>query len=466
MKVGSSSARLLLSASLTAPRHIHDAYASFITRNSSSVSQIESALRSLAYLLPSAGQSGANAAERPISRIRALLSTELAPELVHSLTQLLSLYHNDILRRSLTVLSPSRQPKPLPHTRYTKYWTQCSPLYTRLATMLQCIQYTELLWEMVAKRRGGEKSRWRIIVLLESMKAIIRLALMRLTNGRRVLNPPLPEREEPLPVSEELEGISKEELLAAEFPEWNEQKRPDRYPVENGHLEGNGYAIPNGGADKHSLTTGSPPISLATSSSEFSTPATASVSQSYQMPRTSLTLEPLPDAPNSVSSYLLSHVIDPTEIKPAQQLLSTLSSSTSQIAEILYILRPVLYALILQRLTSKYGIQKARRDWRPWLLGVLIEYTSFRLSSLAEAGSSSSFSTLGQSAVESDEVRKRQMAAFWWLLRGAAWEGLTKRWVSGVSGRLKRWPLLDLIGGVVEEYEYLWGEYYFATANA
>lgn len=56
------------------------------------------------------------------------------------------------------------------------------------------IQYTELLWEMAAKRRG-EKVRWRVVVLLEAIKALCRLFLLRLTNSRPLVSPPLPERE-------------------------------------------------------------------------------------------------------------------------------------------------------------------------------------------------------------------------------------------------------------------------------
>lgn len=461
-------ARSILSETLTAPAQLHAAYASLITRNSSSVSQIESTLRSLTYLLPSTSPTPSTqldhaAGEKRISQFRALLSTELAPELIYSFTQLLSLYHNGILRRSLASLPPSRRPKSPPHARYTNYWAKRSSLYNRFATVLQCIQYTELLWEMVAKRRGGEKSRWRVVVFLESIKAVIRLILMRLTNGRRVLTPPVPEREEPLPAPVDEDDISSEALQAAELDAWTEETEETGaigHPIANGDVKA------NGDLREHHLSDGSSPTHPATPKSETTTTtSTNSLAQPYQMPRTSLIIEPLTASSSSVLSYLLSRVVDPAELKPAKQLLVSLSSSTAQAAEILYILRPVVYALVLQRLASRYGTQKARADWRPWLLGVAIEYASFRLNSLAKSKSPTSFTSLATSTLESEETRKRQTAALWWLLRGAAWEGLTKRWVNGVSSKLKRWPLLDLLGGVVEEYEFLWGEYHFATAN-
>ena len=113
---------------------------------------------------------------------------------MHSGVQLLSLYHDSLLARAVARLPKAQQPHPSPHNRYTKFWTKNSSAYRRLALTLQVIQYTELLCEMAAKRRG-EQARWRVVCLLEAVKAICRLLLLRLTNSRPLLSPPLPERE-------------------------------------------------------------------------------------------------------------------------------------------------------------------------------------------------------------------------------------------------------------------------------
>ncbi|KAL9110873.1 MAG: hypothetical protein Q9227_004673 [Pyrenula ochraceoflavens] len=483
-----SSARSLASGTLAVPRQLHAAYATFVTKNSSSVSQIESALRSLTYLLPSAAPNttdsaltSANGTSIPIlprsssAARRSLLSTELASELVYSITQLLSLYHNHLLRRSLNFLPDSRIPKPTLHSRYTKYWTSRSPLYARLATVLQCIQYTELLWEMVAKRRGGESSRWRIVVVLESLKAILRLVLMRLTKGRPTLDPPLPEREEPLPELEgEMNGLTKEEILSAEFPEWDEEKEANGHVVTNGglsegHLEkANGHLIGNGKPKEYSHAL---PHTETDNSAEIPCPDEsntneASLEHLYNMPRTSQCLDPLPTcASDSITSYLLMHALNPKDLKPAQKLLSSLSTTPAVASELLHILRPVIYAMLLKRFASQKGSKKALADWRPWLLGVTMEFVSFRLANVSQSNTTS-WPTIRTDDLAAEEMRKRQTAALWWLLRGAAWEGLTKRWVGGLSGGLKKWPLLDLLGGVIEEYEFLWEGYYFATASS
>ena len=41
----------------------------------------------------------------------------------------------------------------------------------------------------------------------------------------------------------------------------------------------------------------------------------------------------------------------------------------------------------------------------------------------------------------------------------------SSRWIRGFAGSLKGKPLLDLVGGIVEDYEQLWNEYYFSTAT-
>jgi peroxin-16 len=38
-------------------------------------------------------------------------------------------------------------------------------------------------------------------------------------------------------------------------------------------------------------------------------------------------------------------------------------------------------------------------------------------------------------------------------------------WIRSAIGKLKNKPLLDLVGGVVEDYEFLWDQYYFSTAT-
>lgn len=40
-----------------------------------------------------------------------------------------------------------------------------------------------------------------------------------------------------------------------------------------------------------------------------------------------------------------------------------------------------------------------------------------------------------------------------------------RAWILAFTGRMKGKPLLDMVGGVIEDYDYLWNEYYFSTAT-
>jgi peroxin-16 len=248
-------------------------YSDFIAKNQSSVTQIESALRSLTYIIP--------------GRFR---DAELASESLHSSIQLLSMYHDSLLTRAISKLPG--MPQQSPHNRYTKFWTQRSKFYKRTATLLSMIQYTELLWEMVAKRKG-EKIRWRIVVFLEIVKAVCRLFLLRITNSRPLVTPALPEREViPDEPSQEVDEYSEESFLERINP-----------PTE------------------------------------------------YKMKRTGLSIPTLPN-PNDISSYLLSKVLTADDIKAPSALLNKVNGS-AQVAEWLHILQPVVYAMAMARSQNK-----------------------------------------------------------------------------------------------------------------
>ncbi|KAF2097400.1 peroxisomal membrane protein pex16 [Rhizodiscina lignyota] len=373
---------------LSLPPKWMDMYGDFIIKNASAVSQIESALRSLTYIIP--------------GRFR---DAEIASECVHSGVQLLSLYHDSLLARAVAALPVTRRPHPTPHNRYTRFWTQKSPTYRRLALMLQMIQYTELLWEMAAKRKG-EKMRWRVVVLLEVIKSICRLLLLRLTNSRPLLSPPLPQREVDPSTLEESSNSSSVSLDGEPVIETPPSERSD---------------------DAH-----------------------------WTMPRTGLSMPSLPDS-SDISSYLLSKVLTADDIKPPKALLHRVTGK-GELAEIMYILRPVIYAIAMQHWSGD------KKSWRPWLLGLSIEYGARQLAK-TDFQERLAGGLRGLTQLEREELRKRGWALGWWAMRGAFYENITKAWIHSFTRKLKGKPLLDLVAGVIEDYEFLWDEYYFPTAT-
>jgi peroxin-16 len=177
---------------------------------------------------------------------------------------------------------------------------------------------------------------------------------------------------------------------------------------------------------------------------------------SWTMPRTGLSLPTLPNS-SDISSYLLSKVLTADDIKSPKALLHRVQGQ-GQLAECLYILRPVIYALAMQR----WG--KDKKSWRPWLIGLSIEYGARQLAK-KDFRERVAGGLRGLTGLERDELRKRGWALGWWTMRGAFYENVTKSWLQSLTGKMRGKMLLDVIGGVIEDYEYLWDNYYFSSAT-
>ncbi|WWC63177.1 uncharacterized protein I303_105777 [Kwoniella dejecticola CBS 10117] len=188
------------------------AYHSLLLSNLSTVQTIESGLSNVTWLLPGRFE-----------------DAELASEGVYALLGLVSNYHDEILYSHIPkhlslpphpFISQNQQISPpssssststststnvtnrtlplLPaqseHTRYTRYWTTRSPAYKRASKALNTIGYVQLVVEMIAKRKGGDRVRWKVVLIIEMIKTFLRLTILRITK-RPVLAHPVPQRE-------------------------------------------------------------------------------------------------------------------------------------------------------------------------------------------------------------------------------------------------------------------------------
>ncbi|KAF4589030.1 peroxisomal membrane protein pex16 [Ophiocordyceps camponoti-floridani] len=366
---------------LSLPSHWLALYNDFISKNAGQVSQIESALRSLTYVIP--------------GRFR---DAEVASESIHSAVQLLSLYHDRLLSRAVGRQSPA----PSAHARYTRFWARKSALYRRVAVVLQMVVYSQLLCEMMGKRRGGERARWRVVVLLEAIKAVCRLLLLRATRARPLLTPALPEREQVADGDEAGQGSQSPLRSESEF-------------MDDGVSSDVGSSIRTSRLPAHE--------------------------REWTMPRTGLSLPSLPDS-SDINGYLVSRVLTADDIKPAAKLLNRLHG-TGHAAEVLHILAPLIYASALAR------SRDPRKAWSPWLLGLTVEIAARQLRDR------SFYAT----TLERDEWNRRGWAMAWWAMRGAFYTHVSSRVVARVTRSMPA-----IVAGILDDYEYLWQTYYFCTS--
>ncbi|KAJ7900308.1 peroxisomal membrane protein PEX16 [Mycena olivaceomarginata] len=280
-------------------------YEAVLLNNLPVISTLESSLRSLTWFLP--------------GRFK---DAELASEALAASLNLVSMYHDTLLAKVV-----QRDPKYRPlipsslHTRFTRAWSDKNTRYKWVARALELIRFTELVLEMTLRRKVSPRNRWRSVVLLEIIKTVLRIILLRVTR-RPLLCPPIPERE---------------------FD-------PSTLPTP----------------------TETPSPTIAPSSVSYSPPATPSHLQNNRVP---LPPHPLltspPNPAETAEDYLLPKALTTSSVKPSHSLLKPLSSYRDWLAEVLYILRPLAYVSLLA--------SDKRRSNRPLVTALILELISRNL---------------------------------------------------------------------------------------
>ncbi|KAJ3569775.1 hypothetical protein NP233_g4835 [Leucocoprinus birnbaumii] len=361
-------------------------YETFLINNVSTISSLESSLRSITWFLP--------------GRFK---DAELASEALTSLMNTMSMYHDTVLAK-VAESNPKYRPI-IPsslHTRYTKAWIGKNFQYKWAARILELLRFTELVIEMGLRRKVSDKLRWRGIVIIEVIKAALRILLLKATR-RPLLSPPLPERDfDPtmLPPS----SVESSPTLAPSSPAASLPTTPD-------HLKNNYLSLP-----PHPLLTTPPP------------------------PMRSDT---------AVEDFLLPKALTTSSVKPSLSLLKTLSAPQEWLAEALYILRPLVYASLLA-----YDRRNKQPTNRALMTALAMELIS---RSLRRAPPPSAL-------LERSEYARRDKDMLWYLLRGSIWESYTRPKLESFVTSASRAPLLGLFGILIKEWIPLIDEYYYYTA--
>jgi peroxin-16 len=176
----------------------------------------------------------------------------------------------------------------------------------------------------IQKRLGSQKSD-KAVLAIESIKALLRLALMNATGGRTSLQPPLPERE--IDPSSILEKYNVPITIQGEPPFATVE-----FPTSSADL------IRNDGSRNHpdywkGIRTGTPHPTLASlrpSSSSLIGDAAVEATGGKAI----------------ISAFLMTKVLTIEDAKRPEDLIMK-AQGLAQFAEILWILRPVIYGELM-----------------------------------------------------------------------------------------------------------------------
>jgi len=353
-------------------------YESFLISNSPTIATIESSLRSITWFLP--------------GRFK---DAELASEALNATLNLLSLYHDTLLARRLRLVQ-ERDPKlakplipPSPHNRYTRTWSDKDSFYKWGGRALEIIRYTELLIEMGLRRSTSKKNRWRGLVLIEILKAILRSCLLYKTQ-RQVLSPPIPERDiDPatLPALEDLPTVTDSPIKPMSTV--SDVERPEH--LRNNHI---------------------------TFASE---------------------------------DFLLPKALTPLAVRDPQTLLRPITSSPGHfMSEIIHILRPLIYVIMLR--PSRRTLSSLRT---PLAISLFLDLLSRHLRPAVPASA----------VLERAEYARRDRDLLWYLFRGEVWREWTRPKLMSVADRVSGAPLIGLLSSFIADWVPLIDDYHYYTAT-
>jgi len=357
-------------------------YESFLVNNVGFISNLESILRSVTWILP--------------GRFK---DADLASEALSALLNTTSLYHDTLLAK--IIQSDPRYRPLIPsslHSRYTSAWSNKDRRYKWSARSLELFRYLELLIEMGLRRKTSNKTRWRAVVLIECIKAVLRLGLLGITR-RPLVSPTVPEREFDMASLPPSSNASSPTLAPSSPYSSSPPSTPD-------HLRNNHIPL-----SPHHLLVPPPP---------------------------SKSLSPIDD-------FLLPKALSSSSVKQPSALVKPLSSPKDWLSEIVYILRPLVYAALLSRDRDTSG---------PLAISITMEIISRNLRRSPSAHSS----------LERAEYARRDRTILWYLLRGSIWKSYTRPKLDAIADKTASAPILGLLSAFLKDWMPLIDEYYYYTA--
>ena len=278
-------------------------------------------------------------------------------------------------------------------------------------------QSVELLLEMVAARFLSDRARLRLVALLETLKFIMRMVMLRLNGGRMLTGTPVPESS------------------------------------RSGHTgETRDSAAPSG--EWRGRRSGVLPAPLAAPLS-CGSEATASAEPGLQDLLGQLADAPQPAATEGESAASKSQKVVTAFVEAhgalplggAANVLTPLRGERLA-SEVLFHARPVVAAVAA--LYCGGG-----RAWTPWMLALAVDVAAQRLVKGQEGT---------MTPAEKAETNRRKLLMLYYLLRNPLFAEFILPGLRPFADRLKKWPVISILGSSLEDYIDMCADYWFYTA--
>ncbi|ORY98829.1 peroxisome membrane protein [Syncephalastrum racemosum] len=163
-------------------------------------------------------------------------------------------------------------------------------------------------------------------------------------------------------------------------------------------------------------------------------------------------IDPRTGTPSSADPDLLDEKIRPVAPR----------SGWAHAAEILWIIRPVIYALlVLQRvqqsqMDSDEEDEKAEEDaWKPWLVSLGIDLMA-RVARYMQP----------MSPLEKEESRRRDFLLLYYFFRGPIYTRFTKNILDTFCDTFEHRPIVSIVAAALNDYRVFWEQSYFYTAGS
>lgn len=370
-------------------------YEYLVVHNAEQVLSAESAIRSATYLLPGR-----------------FAAADVLSENVFACANLLRMYHDSLLAQVPTEGSnsggasssagPAANAVPDSHAgRYRRWMSLHRPLFHTLSLALAAIRTLECSAEMGASFLGGGRLQLRTIAMIEALKLACRLALFAVSGARMVLTGSSSVSEGtydvhavqahtdahplPYPTMESVLESARANRLKNSKTSKNKNQVAPAAEGSNGSFEdvtaaeilGASASVIDSQLRTSSTWTGKRSGRQYLNVSRITTTTTNNMNEQENETENDQLENALygkmgllgSDRPDSSMQYLVSRaLVDPSTITALDLLPSLKSSPRRRIGEYIYMMRPLVYVLLVMR----YG----KRSWTPWVVSLLMELGS------------------------------------------------------------------------------------------